>query len=170
MTRASNRKPRHSWGQLSRASRDRATRVAAERYGLTRRQARERYNRGTFSPFSKDPAKRVPESVRKHPQNYPRYQASTDLESLRERAYRNVDSALSRETFQYSDVTVRDSVYQRASVDALLKMANASDDELMKWARAQNPSQGKKLVPGWQSDFGWWDSNGKWHNIFWYHG
>lgn len=163
-------KPRRSWGSLTKRSRDRAARQAAEKYGLTRRQARERYGRGTFSPFSKDPVKRIPKSVRERPHDYPRYQASADLESLRERAFRNADSALSGESFQYNKFTVKDAIYNHASVDALMKIANASDDELMKWARAQTPGQAKRLVPGWKPDFGWSDDNGKWHNIFWYHG
>lgn len=42
--------PKTLWGQHSKAYRDRVARQAAERHGLTRRQARERYNRGTFKP------------------------------------------------------------------------------------------------------------------------
>lgn len=160
---------RKSWGELSKRSRDRAAREAAAKYGLTRRQARERYNRGTYSPFSPNPEKRIPQSVRKHPQRYPRYEASADLESLRERAYQNIESALAAESFEYNPFAVLDAVNNRASVDALVKMGNATHDELLRWARAQNPAQARKAVPGWKPDMGWWDDNGKWHNIFWYH-
>lgn len=41
------------WSALSRQHRDRAAQLA-EQYGLSRRQARERYNRGTFTPFARD--------------------------------------------------------------------------------------------------------------------
>lgn len=48
---------RKLWSALSSRSRERAVHIAAEK-GLSRRQARERYNRGTFTPFTRSNTKK----------------------------------------------------------------------------------------------------------------
>lgn len=184
--RGTSRKPRKSWGELSPRSRDRAARQAAEQYGLTRRQARERYNRGTYSPFSTDPEKRVPESVRKTPGKYPRFMATVDESQLRQEAYDHVRHALTggMDTFGYNDSVVRVNILgvrkengtvipPHASLDVVLKMRNASESQLGEWAKYQpgkSKSGPKSGTPAWIRNAGWHDSQGRWHSVFWYHG
>lgn len=55
---------------------------------------------------------------------------------------------------------------------ALTMLAEITLDELESNARFQaNKQTGKPYhnVPQWVIKAGWWDSEGKWHNIFWYH-
>lgn len=51
--------PRRSWGSYSRAWRNKMAARAAEEEGLTRRQARERFNRGTYHPNRNKPSDRI---------------------------------------------------------------------------------------------------------------
>ena len=181
------RKPRRSWGSLSKRSRDRAARQASEQFGLTRRQARERYGRGTFSPFSKDPVKRIPESVRKHPEKYPRFMATVDETSTRESAYHHVRNALTGgfDTIGYNDFAVQANILgvrkadgsvipPRASFEAVMKMASASEGDLRAWASYQpgksNQTRPQAGTPAWIKNAGWHDGKGRWHSVFWYHG
>jgi len=168
-SKRSPRKPRKSWGDLTRKSRDRAARESMRKYGFTRRQTRDRYNRDTYSPFSTVPAKRVPESVRKNPRKYPAYRDSADFELLRELAFANIDSSLVSLTMQYNAFSVRDMIDKHASVDTLHKMADASAEDIMSWARPQSAAEARKLGAVWKAEYGWKDDNGKWHNVFWYH-
>jgi hypothetical protein len=151
-------KPRKQWGQLSRAARERAAREAAKDYGLSRRQARERYNRGTYRPFSRDPVKRIPESA-------PRYPVSVGRD-LKEAAIKNMDTKLG-DYFSYNRFTILDAIEHHASTEALQRLAGASEDELTTWAAAQ--TRRSKNTPQWLRTLGWTDDRGKWHNIFWYH-
>lgn len=59
------RRPRKSWGSHSRQYRDRIAQQAQQKYGLSRRSAREMYNRGTYRPGAKQAEDRVPQKVRK---------------------------------------------------------------------------------------------------------
>lgn len=147
-----NRKPQ--WSKLSRASRDRWARIAQQQYGLSRRQARERYNRGTWSPGSRDPQKRVPLSVRKF---------EDSLEVLRARAIRNYDHRIGH-YFKYNRQTVLSNIYDHASRQALTMMVGADEDELTAWASYQSSTSAPRFI----KSVGWTD-NGVWHNIFWYH-
>lgn len=149
---------RKQWHQLSRAARDRAARQAAQDYGLNRRQARERYNRGTYSPFSRDPVKRVPK-------NAPRYPITAGRD-LKEAAVKNMDRKLG-DYFSYNRFNVLDAIQHHASQEALAHMAGASEDELTTWASAQ--TRRGKSTPFWLRNLGWYGSDGKWHNVFWYH-
>lgn len=153
------------WSDLSPKSRDRAARMAAEQYGLTRKQARERYNRGTYKPFAKNPVARIPK-------NAPHYPIAIGRD-LKEAAIRNMDAKLG-DYFSYERLTVLDAVEHHASDDALVRMAGASEDELTTWAQAQTSAhQGERgsgqRTPGWLKNLGWRDERGKWHNVFWYH-
>src|SRR5579859_3019901 len=117
------RKPQ--WGKLTPAARDRAARTAAKDYGLSRKQARERYNRGTYRPFSRDPVKRVPKTA-------PRYPVSVGRD-LKAAAIKNIDRHLG-DRFGYNRFTVLDAIEHHATDDALIRMAGASEDELITWA------------------------------------
>lgn len=145
------------WHNLSRAARDRAAREAASKYGLSRRQARERYNRGTYSPFSRNPVRRIP-------QNAPRYPVSVGKD-LKAAAIKNMDAKLG-DYFSYNRFTVLDAIEHHASTEALTRLAGASEDELTTWASAQ--TRRSKNTPHWLRTLGW-VSDGKWHNVFWYH-
>lgn len=151
---------RKQFGDLTRRSQDRIAREGS-RFGLTRRQARERYNRGTFNPLSRNIEKRVP-------QRAPYYPVSIGQE-LREAAWKNFRAKMG-DRFRYNDDAVREAIYQHGSEDALRRMANASEDELETWAESQKRSSYKgKHTPEWLRDLGWRSDDGKWHNIFWYH-
>lgn len=149
---------RKQWHQLSRAARDRAARRAAEQFGLSRRQARERYNRGTYRPFAKDPVNRIPA-------NAPRMPVSLGRD-LKEAAIKNIDAKIG-DYFSYNRATVLDAIQHHASSEALIRMAGASEDELVTWASSQT-AKGKR-TPHWLKNLGWYGDDGKWHNIFWYH-
>lgn len=153
------------WHNLSRAARDRAAREAAKDYGLSRRQARERYNRGTYSPFSRNPVKRIP-------QNAPRYPVTAGKD-LKAAAIANMDKKLG-DYFGYNRFTVLEAIEHHASQEALARLAGASEDELTTWAQAQTAYRmGRKgsgqKTPHWLRTLGWTDERGKWHNVFWYH-
>lgn len=159
-------KPRHSWGSMTKESRERASADAA-RYGLTRRQARERYNRGTYRPFAKDPVNRAPQNAPHKPEDF-KGGTPESLDDLRERALANMDRRLG-DDFKYvaGRFRVVDSIYNHAPRAALIRMAGASEDEIRAWAHYQ--SRGKYKPPTWLEQMGWRDSEGNWNNPFWYH-
>lgn len=156
---AGHRKP--AFGKLTKASRDRAARVGARDYGLSRRQVRERYNRGTYRPFAKRPGDRVPKHSPVRPVTGPDV-----LNDLRDRAQQNFDRQLG-DTFKYNRSTVVNAIQNHASVAALRRMAGASEDELLTWASVQK--RYGKSTPSWLRNMGWVDEKGKWNNVFWYH-
>lgn len=155
---------RKQWHELTPAARDRAARTAARDYGLSRRQARERYNRGTYRPFSRDPVKRIPK-------NAPRYPVALGRD-LKDAAIKNIDRRLG-DLFQYNRFTVLDAIRNHASTAALQRMAGASQDELQTWASFQaskrDPTKPESRTPFWLKNLGWYGNDGKWHNVFWYH-
>lgn len=157
--------PRKSrqWGNLTPVARERAARQAAKDFGLSRRQARERYNRGTYQPFARDPIKRIPKSAPRMP-----IQLGRDLKDA---AIKNMDKQLG-EKFEYNRFTMIDAIEYHASIEALQRMAGASKDELLTWASAQpdkrNKSKPEKGTPSWLRSLGFM-RKGKWSNVFWYH-
>lgn len=153
---------KRQYGDLTKQSQERIARQGA-RYGLTRRQSRERYNRGTFNPLARTPDKRIPERA-------PYYPVEVGRE-LKERAMANADRAFDFEDpfGKASRFAVLDAIENHASDTALRRMANASPDELKQWARYQRARSFKgAATPDWVRDLGWRE-NGKWRNIFWYH-
>jgi len=151
---------RKQFGDLTKRSQNR---IAAEgsRYGLTRRQSRERYNRGTFNPLSRNPARAIPARA-------PYYPVQTG-DTLKDRAFKNMRAKLG-DTYQWNDKKVKDAIYFHASDDALRRMAGASEDELSTWAESQKRYSYKgKATPEWLRSLGWYDGKGKWRNVFWYH-
>lgn len=147
---------RKQWSQLTPAARDRAARTAARDYGLSRKQARERYNRGTYRPFAKEPVKRIPKNAPRMP-----IAVGRDLKAA---AIKNMDAKLG-DYFSYNRFTVLDAIEHHANDQALLRMAGATEDELTTWAQAQT---GGRKTAAWLKNLGWYD-DGHWHNVFWYH-
>jgi len=162
---AASRRPRKQWHKLSPRSRARAERIAAEHYGLTRKQARERFNRGTFRPFAKAKEDRAPK-------NAPVYPVSLGKD-LKAAAIANMDKHLGGPYEPYNRTNVIYAIEHHATDDALRRMAGASEDELRSWASAQTRTHkgGKgsaERTPQWLANLGWY-SGEKWNNIFWYH-
>src|SRR6185437_13240943 len=148
---------RKQWHDLTPQARDRAARQAARDFGLSRKQARERYNRGTYRQFAREPVNRIPK-------NAPRMPVSLGPK-LKEAAMRNMQRQLG-DYFQFNRFTVLDAIEHHASTEALQRMAGATEDELVTWAQAQRNS---KQTPYWLRHLGWYGDDGKWHNVFWYH-
>lgn len=153
------RKPRQQWGELSERSRARATREAAQ-YGLTRKQARERYNRGTYKPFAR-------ETVLRAPQTAPQYPIGTKRD-LEDAALRNYDRQFGDE-FGYNRFTVEYAIRNKAPLQTLVRMAQASKDELTTWASYQTKRTNRNWKPkDFNRDLGWYHQDSG-SNIFWYH-
>ncbi len=145
-----------------------------ERYNLTRKQVRDRYNRGTFNPFARArPELRVPREFRPHELT------SGDVD-WREAALANVRRHLS-DYFKYNDHNVVSNVYtysshtlqqviDKASLKALQVMAAASEDELISIAHVQNEAEVIENLPRKLTikDIGY-KRRGEWGNVFWYH-
>jgi len=160
-----------SFGQLPKNARDRAARIAKRDYGLTRRQVRERYNRGTYNPFARgDPLLRIPRELRRYAER-----TNEGIEVNWEEAAIGRMSAFFKDYYGYSADTVAYNVSQ-ASDDVLRYMATASEDEIRDMASIQpdvnghNPDFMDIKWPVKDEDIGWTDAKGKWHNNFWYHG
>lgn len=153
-----------SFRSLTKQSRDRVARAGAQ-YGLTRRQTRERYNRGTYNPLSSNPVKRVPARAPYYPVVMGR--------SLKDQAIANMDRAFG-ERLKYNRFNVLDAIENHASEAALRRMANASPDELEHWAEYQRRNSyttrngDRQVTPGFVRSLGWSD-HGRWRNVFWYH-
>lgn len=63
--------PKIRWGLHSKTWRDREYAKLRKQYpGITRKSAAAMYNRGTWNPSSRDPVKRTPLTVRRHPAKY----------------------------------------------------------------------------------------------------
>lgn len=156
------------FGSLSKRAREQAVRAGSE-YGLTRRQVRERYNRGTYNPFArKDPLQRIPREYRESAVS----EAGTVAVDWKEAAERNYYRLLGPgspqgETFKYNHDTVIYNV-QHASDAVARAMAMATEDELRQWASLQPLPDGTSPIPD-ADELGYYDSGGSWNNIFWYH-
>lgn len=158
-------KPNRQFGELSKTARDRAARSGRE-YGLTRKQVRERYNRGTYNPFARaEPAQRIPREFRD--------QAVIIGDRItvdwQEAALANMRRQLGT-YFKFNDDAVVYNVYTQANQDVLKVMAMASEDELTAYARIQDDHGLPPQLPAGLSpeSIGYY-TNGKWNNIFWYH-
>lgn len=137
---------------------------AGEVYGLSRKQVRDRYNRGTFNPFARTrPELRIPKEIR----NYT--EPTTGEVDWREAALANVRYYLS-DYFKYNDQNVVSAIYDYASPEALRAMAMMSEDELISLAHVQDESEFLPDLPRGLTtrDIGYY-RNHEWHNIFWYH-
>jgi hypothetical protein len=158
---------KRKFGELSKSARDRAAR-AGSRFGLTRRQVRERYNRGTYSPFANEPSRRVPTQYR------PYASAGTSDVDWQEAALDNMRKTF-EDYFKFNDDAV---VYYTSNMsDEVARLvAMASEDELLQWASMQPDGEGNPppienwgLPPGITLDDVSAYVDGQWNNIFWYH-
>jgi hypothetical protein len=181
------------WMSYNRVTRDRIAARAAREYGLSRRSAREMVNRGTYKPLTRDTSARVPRDVIRHPVKYPVYRAREiiqggnrdfNMDRLRNDAMRNIENQLGylagfprafggiyggTSDTSFNRFTVVDAI-GRASPAALTVMASASGDTLRNWAHAQNAGDARRVMRNLSNaDLGWFDSDGHWHNIMWYH-
>jgi hypothetical protein len=122
---------RKTFPELTERGQQRAYRQG-ERYGLDRRQVQDRYDRGTFKPFARDPAERVPQSVRQAPEQAP-------LEVQRQAAFEMASSLLAGEERFDADAT-RARIFEITDRDALVRIIRMED--LSQWqdlARHQIP-------------------------------
>jgi hypothetical protein len=156
------------FGELSKRARDRAARAGRE-HGLTRRQVRERYNRGTYSPFARTPEKRVPREFR-------RYTDDTGKVDWREAALDKMRTTFS-DYYQYSDDSV---VYyaENMPIEAARLIVMSTEAEMLHWGSVGQPDKTTGEPPpieNWNLPGGITLNdvsvyvNGEWNNVFWYH-
>lgn len=162
---------RKQWGDLSKDARDRAASIAERRFGLTRRQVRERYNRGSYNPFARgDPLQRVPAEFRGQAVEVAPGQIGVDWSAL---ALQNMTRHLG-DFYKWSEDSVVENL-SHASDELLRVIATATTDEIMEFAFIQNPEERYALPRGLSVDeIGYYvigKKSGKpeWVNIFWYH-
>lgn len=162
-------KKSRKFGELSKTARERATRTGKREYGLTARQVRERYNRGTYNPFARgDPRERVPVEWRP-------YVGEDGKVIWQDAALDNIRIHLS-DYYKYIDDSVV--YYTEHANDTVARiMAMATEDELVQWAKPQPDSEGNPpSIDTWVglpsgltlNDVGVY-VHGEWNNIFWYH-
>lgn len=154
------------FGKLSPAARSRAARAGQE-YGLTRRQARERYNRGTWNPFARsDPSMRVPAEFRSQAVRLENGQIGVDWAAL---AQQNMISRMG-DYFKWSEDRVVSNI-DHASSQVQHVMAVATEDEIIEIAYIQSKAEaeGLQLPYGLSADDIGYYQDGEWRNIFWYH-
>jgi hypothetical protein len=154
------------FSKLSPAARSRAARAGQE-YGLTRRQVRERYNRGTFNPFARsDPSMRVPAEYRSQAVRLENGQIGVDWAAL---AQQNMISKLG-DYFKWSEDRVVANI-DRASPHVQRVMAMASESEIIELAYIQSKTEAESIEMPYDllpDDIGYY-KDGEWRNIFWYH-
>ena len=159
------------FGDLPKDARDRAARIGKARFDLTRRQVRERYNRGTYNPYSRSPGGRVPLEFRAY-----RSAGSSDVdwqEAAEDKLRRTYE-----DYYKSNEDTI---VYNAAHMgDALARVVvSASEDDLVAWASIQPDADGNPPdIEAWHllglpehitlDDVSVY-IDGNWHNIFWYH-
>lgn len=149
---------------MSPRSRARAASLA-DTFGLSRRSAREMYNRGTFRPFARDPEDRVPDKIK-------------GLQELRDAVFNHFDSIFTHELSWETGGRVR----FRAKMDSnvithrrtLRYMATAPEDEIRVIAEAQPADEDRRRprgLPAWAAwlQHGGYFKDHVWQNPMWYH-
>lgn len=160
---------RRTWGSLTKANRDKITAQAERDYGLSRKQVRDRYNRGTFSPFARDPLKRVPTEFRRQAIRTPTGQVTVDWPAA---ARANMRAQLG-DYYKWNDKEVARNL-SHANETVLRAISMATEDDLVSIAHIQNPLEAVDLPFGLSiTDIGYFtegkDGRMEWINIFWYH-
>lgn len=156
--------PRTRWGNLARSTRDRYARQARAQFGISRRSAREMYNRGTWRPAARNPEHRVPRDVLRNPSKYAgRNIPGVSISDLRSMALANWDRQLG-DYFKFNRFTILENI-DHASPETLSMIAGASENELTEWASYQD----RKGAPQFVRASGWKDEKEQWHSVFWYH-
>lgn len=79
------KRPRQSWGSHTKTYRDRVAHDALMKYGLSRRQVREMFNRGTFKPATRTRSAVLPKRAKRIGQK--KYSRIADEELGRELAH-----------------------------------------------------------------------------------
>lgn len=167
------------FSQLSRAARDRAARIGSERYGLSRRQVRERYNRGTWNPYARgDQTLRIPREYRQYAQIDQAGEITVDWGRA---AYANMRAAFGPdntrgEREKWNDDAVDYKMRFVASDRMAQIIALASPAELEAWAEIQPTPGGFPDRESWRGlppditmdDIGY-TRGSSWFSIFWYH-
>ena len=157
------RRTRQTFGKLSKVSRERAV-ERGKIFHLSQKQVRDRYNRGTFNPLSRDPGQNVPTEYR-----------GRDWHRM---AQDNIYSALG-DYNKYNDqavLEVQEAQFPDKRNELLQLLALATADEIYTWAKVQDvdgrappKSAFIGLPPGYTvNDMGYY-TNGRWNNILWYH-
>lgn len=163
---AANRanKPRQSFGKLSQRSRDR---IAAEgaRFGLSRRQVRDRYNRGTYNPLSPNPAKQRPRNAAKYP---PRELAGVSIERLREDALVNIERIVG-DRFGFNSFNVEYALAHTEDREVLYRLIFATEAELEDWAELQPQKRVRDRRRLESQGMLWHDESGTVRSFYWYH-
>lgn len=173
---------RKTFGQLTPRARSQAVNAGSQ-YGLTRKQVRDRYNRGTFNPFARaEPELRVPREFRGAAGEGPGGQIVIDWQVA---AYNNYWSKLGPgspkgETYQWNEFAV--TAHTQDAPEAIQRlMALASEDELRAWSAPQANANGEFSLDQFElaglppiagltiNDVTYLDDNGRKQNIFWYH-
>lgn len=159
------------WGDLSKAARDRAARIADRDYDLTRNAVAKRYNRGTYNPLARDPIKRLPRELRRHADPV------TGEVSWQDLAAQNIYRHLS-EYAKYNDHAVIHFTSQANDKTAKI-IALATEDELLQYASPQAVRQADGTfkpppieqwgLPGVTIEDVSVYVGGEWNNVFWYH-
>lgn len=157
--------PKSNWGSHSKEWRDREARKAATTWGISRRSARERYNRGTWTPYARLKTDRIPRSIAR--------QGNLPTSEARARIYARVNrwnqDELEWETGGRKRFKERlDHIDDPKAIRFLLGMSEREFRANARWQLDEN-GKPRKGVPKWIVDMGYEDDNGYWHNIFWYH-
>jgi hypothetical protein len=160
---------RRTFGQLTKRAQDRALR-AGKRYGLEHKQVVDRYNRGTFNPFSRTrPQLRVPTELRRFTP------PDTGVTDWREAAIANMKYHLS-DYFKFNRFTILENIDAHAPQEILKIIALASEGELIEFALVQEEDADSLSLPHGltKADIGYFvqgKKSGKpeWVNLFWYH-
>jgi hypothetical protein len=114
--------------------------AVGQQFGLSRRQAQEQYDTGGFRPFAHQPAERVPQSIRQHPERAP-------LDVQRQLAYERAQELLGgldytdsrgRPRF-FDDAAVRARIFTIDDPETLLAMISADRELWLSSARFQYP-------------------------------
>jgi hypothetical protein len=165
------RKPRQSYGKLSKRSQERLNREA-RRLRITEESAHQRYNRGTWNPFArKDLTMRIPVEYRREPIITPSGEVTVDWYAL---ANAKMESVYG-DYIKWNEHAVAEYL-SHASEDLLHAIVQATPEELDMLAHVQKPDEGGTLPFGLTAaDIGYFeqgkDRTGRleWINIFWYH-
>jgi hypothetical protein len=144
------RRPRTKWADLPKEVRQRYADTGRPEFELSRRQVRERYNRGTYNPGSRVTRLTVPTEYR-----------HTDFDVLYARAVQKATfwlAGLNEDKYREGSLRERLSY---ASIPAWQRIIDATGDDIVSWVSEQTPTPGHEWL--------FVQIEGQWVNILWYH-